>query len=437
MPVYQPYTKRYADPETTKTPIDKAPDPGYGSDFIPAERYTSAEFAQKEWDHVWTKVWLLGAYIGDLENPGDYVVTEIGNQSIVITKDEHGQFNAFHNVCSHRGNQVAYQRTGNTQNFRCSYHAWVYNLGGELIHVPDEDTFPAGAPCDDLSIVKLPCDVWGVWVWCSLNPDVEPLREFLREMPEHLDPYHFDRFALVQDDSVLWECNWKTSVDAFNESYHVLETHPQIERVTESLHVQIDCYEKHSRYLIPFGNPDSHLQDQSTVDEAQMGWMQRFGADPTGFNGEAPDIRRYMQENIRAQSEARGYDLSDMNDDQLTDDYHYHIFPNITFNCFYNGFSMFRQRPHETDPNKMYFDLQQFVLIPKRQAWPERPAHRSFKNGEIPYSEVYEQDAANCEKQQKGFHSLGFRGLWLSDQELRVKHLHKVLDDYIDKDLRC
>ena len=62
----------------------------------------------KSGDRLWTKVWLMGAWEGDLRNPGDYITTKIGKETIVITKDENHQYNAFYNVCSHRGNQVAY-----------------------------------------------------------------------------------------------------------------------------------------------------------------------------------------------------------------------------------------------------------------------------------------------------------------------------------------
>ena len=79
----------------------------------------------------------------------------------------------------------------------------------------------------------------------------------------------------------------------------------------------------------------------------------------------------------------------------------------------------------------MYFDLMSYQLTPIGSDKPECPPHRQFKNGDEPYNVVYEQDAANCEKQQKGFHQIGFRGMWISDQELRVRHFHKVLDDYM------
>ena len=116
--------ERFADPQASKTPVQKEPDPDLGTDIIPKERYTGDAFRQLEWDHLWTKVWQMGCWEGDLRNTGDYVVTEIGNESIVLTRDEDGGVNAFYNVCSHRGNQVAYRRGGNTLTFKCSYHMW-------------------------------------------------------------------------------------------------------------------------------------------------------------------------------------------------------------------------------------------------------------------------------------------------------------------------
>lgn len=430
MTVYRK-VQRFADPQTSKTPAQKEPDPDLGYDFIPKERYTSNEFKQLEWERLWTKVWLMGAWEGDLRNPGDYVVTEICNESIVITKDERGRYNAFYNVCSHRGNQVAYGKRGHVNSFRCSFHLWEYNLRGELIHVPDAETFAQGAPCDKLSIVKLPCEAWGGWVWFSMNPDAEPLRDYLDMIPEHLDPYHFERMALVNDITVEWDVNWKTSVDAFNETYHVNGTHPQLMTYIEDMDVQIDCYKRHSRYLIPFGVVSTHWKDGTGIAEPMKDYMRMMHLDPDTYEGDGLGVRRAIQENLRKNDKAFGFDFSDLNDDQLSDDYHYLIFPNITMNIHANSVMIFRQRPHPTDPNKMFWDLQNYMLMPEGAPVPERPDHRQFKHGEESLGEVLDQDASNLPMVQKGMNSRGFRGLWISKQELRVRHLHKVVDDYL------
>lgn len=428
MTVYRT-VKRYWEPERTRTPAQKAPDPDLGHDVIPAERYTSKEFADLEWDRLWSKVWLMGCWEGDLSQPGDYVCTKVGNEHVVLTRAEDGSVNAFYNVCSHRGNQVAYGHRGNQKSFRCSFHYWEYDLKGRLIDVPDQETFPQGAPCEKLSIKTLPCDTWGGWVWFSLNPKVEPLQDFLGIIPEHLDPYHFERMVLVNDVTVEWDCNWKASVDAFNETYHVRGTHPQLLSMLEDYDVQIDCYERHSRYLIPFATVSTHVQDDEPVSELMQGYLEGFGF--SDFQGPARDARRALQEFLRKNDKVLGWDFSELNDDQLSDDYHYMIFPNITMNIHANSVMIFRQRPHETDPNKMYWDLQNYALPREGDDLPPRPEHRQFKGGDESLGEVLDQDQSNLPMVQAGMNSAGFRGLWISDQELRIRHFHKTIDDYL------
>ena len=96
-----------------------------------------------------------------------------------------------------------------------------------------------------MSLKELPCDTAVGFVWFSLNKDVEPLYEYLGIINEHLNPYHFEKQYLVNDVTVEMPYNWKTSVDAFNETYHVVQTHPELTSWLEDLDIQIDCYDKH------------------------------------------------------------------------------------------------------------------------------------------------------------------------------------------------
>ena len=79
------------------------------------------------------------------------------------------------------------------------------------------------------------------------------LEEYLGELIGHFEPYHFERMAMTRWVTAEWDCNWKASVDAFAESYHTAQTHPQLLWYLEDLDLQIDLYDKHSRYLVPFG----------------------------------------------------------------------------------------------------------------------------------------------------------------------------------------
>ena len=401
-----------------------------GTAAIPKERYTSPEFMRLEWERVWKKCWLLGGLAADIPNPGDYLVTGIGRESILIVRQRDGSVKSFYNVCQHRGNLLARNDGGNVDTFKCTFHHWEYGLDGKIINIPDSGTFPQGPPCRGLP--ELPTGVWGGYVFYSLDRNVAPLAEYLGVIPEHLDPYELENSEIILDATVEWECNWKTSVDAFNESYHVQAVHPQALYYLDDLDLQIDLYERHSRYLVPFNTVSQRLGPLEAMPRAILDAVEKLAMDPALLKDVNPrEARLVIQRWKRANAGKLGYDCSRLNDDQLTDDYHYFIFPNVTFNLLAEFGFLMRQRPHAIDPDRMYFDLLIFRRLPRGKAPRERAPHVHARHGEISLGEVVDQDAQAMPSVQRGMHSDGFSGLWLSEQELRIRHFHKTLDDYI------
>ena len=416
------------------TPAEKAPDPDLGCAVIDQSRYTSVEFMRREWQAIWTRVWLLGGRECDLPEPGDFLVTELGPESILLVRQQDRTIRAFYNVCQHRGNRLrpcGLGSAGESKSFKCMYHHWEYNLDGSYRRIPDVDTFAAGRPMQGLTPLR--CDTWGGFVWFNMDPEAPPLAEFLAPMPLHLNPYHFERMVQTRDITVEWHCNWKTSVDAFNESYHVQGIHPQLLWYLHDLDIQIDCYERHSRYLIPFGTVSPRVRKPPSIPDPIKSIMKGAGMDPADYDGPIANIRRDVQQHKRAYGATQGKDYSELNDDQLTDDYHYTIFPNLSINAHADDFWVFRQRPHATDPDRMYYDIWTFELVPAGQEWPRRARHQQWQHGDKSIGMVLDQDASNLPNVQAGMHSRGFKGLWIGRQELRIRHFHKVIDDYLNR----
>ncbi len=430
-PAYTPVPRVQAG-SPTETPIEKAPDPDLGHDPIDQRRYFSREFMQLEWERMWSKVWLLGGREVDIPEPGDYIVTEIGPESILIVRQRDGGVRAFYNVCQHRGARLrgcGIGTTGDSQTFKCPYHHWEYKLDGSFYRIPDIDTFPQGKPNHALS--EIHCDTWGGFVWYTLNESPQPLLEFLDPIPRHLEPYNLNKMVQTRDITVEWNCNWKTSVDAFNETYHVQGIHPQLLWYLHDLDVQIDCYERHNRYLIPFGTLSPRVRKPPAIPEPIKTIMKAAGMDPADYDRPISEIRRDVQKHKRIFGASQGKDYSRLNDDQLTDDFHYQIFPNLSLNVHADDFWIFRQRPHPQDPDRMFYDIMTFELVPDGQEWPARAEHKQWKHGDKSIGLVLDQDAENLPSVQAGMHSKGFKGLWIGAQEMRIRHFHKVLDDYL------
>src|SRR5262249_30256303 len=151
----------------------------------------------------------------------------IGDQSVLVVRAAPGVVNAFHNACLHRGTRLA-EGVGrfDGEAFRCPYHAWCYTLDGRLIHVVDREDFTA-LPAE-MALAPVRAECWGGFVFVNLDPDAEPLLDFLAPLPTLLAPYRLDAMRFRSHLTTILPANWKTVVDAFNESYHVQGAHAQI-----------------------------------------------------------------------------------------------------------------------------------------------------------------------------------------------------------------
>ncbi|MFP6640266.1 MAG: Rieske (2Fe-2S) protein, partial [Myxococcota bacterium] len=106
----------------------KAPEPALGDDPITGDRYYSREFAEREFEKVWTRVWLIAGLERQLEEPGDYLTCELGRESVLCVRGRDRRIRAFYNVCQHRGNLLVHNEGGHIdEHFACSYHGWKYD----------------------------------------------------------------------------------------------------------------------------------------------------------------------------------------------------------------------------------------------------------------------------------------------------------------------
>jgi phenylpropionate dioxygenase-like ring-hydroxylating dioxygenase large terminal subunit len=419
-------------PGTLRTPMERAPRPDLGTSLVPKERYTSPDYARLEWERLWTRTWLLAGLESDLRLPGDYLTFEIGPESILVIRQRDGSLRALYNVCMHRGNRLREPGVGHAELFACLYHGWRYAIDGCLVEAVDAHSFPQGTPRERLSLRPLRVDTWGGFVFVNLDPHAAPLREYLGPIPEHLDPYHFDEWRLSHEAVIEIDCNWKTSVDAFNEAYHVAATHPQTLEFTDDVNVPIDCYERHTRMIFreAIASP-RHPGHGSVTPLIRHYFLAGAGIDGASFEGGPQQARAAIAEAIRKQGPMLGCDFSELNDEQMVDDFHYTLFPNVTLNIHSRFTWVFRHRPHPDDPNRMFFDFWNLVRAPAHEI--PRPAreHLCAREGaslaHVPGGDVLDQDLYNLPRIQAGMRSGAFPGLHLSSQEVRIRHFHDVL----------
>ena len=89
-----------------------------------------------EQERIFRRVWLYVGHESEVPKAGDYVLTALGPDEVILVRREDGGLSLLHNRCAHRGARVVSEPAGNTRQLRCPYHAWSYRLDGSLIGVP-------------------------------------------------------------------------------------------------------------------------------------------------------------------------------------------------------------------------------------------------------------------------------------------------------------
>ena len=101
-----------------------------------AEAYTDPKWYAYEQSAIFAKHWIWVCHAEKVRAPGAYTTTMIAGRPIAIVRDREGDLRAFYNVCKHRAHELL-QGDGETTRIMCPYHAWVYDLTGQLRRAPE------------------------------------------------------------------------------------------------------------------------------------------------------------------------------------------------------------------------------------------------------------------------------------------------------------
>ena len=77
-------------------------------------------------------VWNFLCLETDIPQTGDWRTTFVGRMPVVVVRSDTGDIAGFENRCLHRGALICFDNAGNAKDFTCVYHAWRYDLSGNL-----------------------------------------------------------------------------------------------------------------------------------------------------------------------------------------------------------------------------------------------------------------------------------------------------------------
>lgn len=184
-----------------------------------------------EQERIFSRCWLFLAHESLIPNPGDFFCTYMGEDSVIVTRDQNNQIRAFINSCTHRGARVCHAESGHTRTFVCPYHGWTFGIDGSLLSVPSERSV-YGSVLDgqrgQLALQPVPrVETFAGFIFGNFDHNAPSLREYLGDVAWYMDAFTARAGVELLGPPVrsIINCNWKVHSENFVDGYHVGWTH--------------------------------------------------------------------------------------------------------------------------------------------------------------------------------------------------------------------
>lgn len=430
---------------------------------IPIEPFVSPEYARAEGEKLWPRVWQAACRAEELPKVGDYVTYDIMDESIIVVRTREGSgadaIRAFYNVCQHRGRRLT-KGCGHASQFYCQFHGWSWDIEGRNTFCLDREDWGDAITDESIALKTVRVDTWGGWVWLCMDPETEPLLDYLGPVVEHLGAFELDKMRYAWRQWLYFPCNWKAALSAFNESYHVHASHPQLTRTERPMNWWCRAEGRHAWHGPTAPRSDggekagglsmarAHVGKDPRIavaEDLQDLWDTLRATTTLTFVETARRLAEELPEgtpievvgarllaDAKAADAARGVAWPEVTPERLSQiGIDWHVFPNSVILPALTTALCYRARPNGADPNSCIFEVYVLERFPEGQEpkteWVFEPDPTEEK-----WRLILSQDFSNMQAVQQGMKSRGFMGARPNPvEELTVTHFHRTLAEYM------
>lgn len=193
----------------------------------PGAIYTSEAFFRFEMESIFAREWLCVGHHSQIPEPGDYFAIKIGDEPLIVVRDDDGAVRVLSGICQHRGYPLVDEPRGNVRAFRCPYHFWTYGRDGSLIGAPEmQRTVDLATLRAETCLPSLRVEMWHGLIFANLDPDAAPLAPSLGKLEPAIANFEVeDLVAMPYTDYADCPWNWKGMHENALEPYHTSFVH--------------------------------------------------------------------------------------------------------------------------------------------------------------------------------------------------------------------
>ncbi|MEM7378759.1 MAG: aromatic ring-hydroxylating dioxygenase subunit alpha [Pseudomonadota bacterium] len=208
--------------EPHRTAVDAAFARWVPGHALPQAFYTDESIYRADLEAVWFRHWIWVGHSSQLAGAGDFLRFDVDRESVLVVRGQDGELRAFANVCPHRGSRVCLDHGGKASGFTCPYHAWRFNLSGELL---SRRAMPADFAPTEHGLTRLPLLEFQGLLFVSFSDDPPPLAAALAPIASLCEPFDFRALKVAHSAVYPVEANWKLALENYLECYHCAPSH--------------------------------------------------------------------------------------------------------------------------------------------------------------------------------------------------------------------
>lgn len=410
---------------------------------IPYHYYWDPEIARLEDEFIWKKMWICAGREEDIPEVGDRMPFTLRGKSYLVVRTTATEIRVFNNTCRHRGRTLCDQPESG-HDLRCKYHAWTWKLDGSPAWIPSKEDFPANGLGDaGFSLTPVRSATWGGNIFLNLDPEAPALEQSLGVLVQAFQGWDLAERRTALHLRKKIRANWKVAQEAFQEAYHVTETHWDTLAIFNETETIYDCWQDGpaviGRLITPTGVPSGYLSDRVSIRKAVELYAKLYSSKPVaaGRGESVQDARTYLAELKQQELEqTRGAPMRDARNPMLLDFVKFNMFPN--FHPWWGEqFPMtYRFLPHGLNPEECVMEVR--MLVPKPADGSRLPTatpidvdfdERCEDHQELGFAgHIIDQDVSNCVPMQLGMRSAaqGYDAPILARrQEKLIAHWHE------------
>jgi phenylpropionate dioxygenase-like ring-hydroxylating dioxygenase large terminal subunit len=188
--------------------------------------YTDPAIFECDMERMLLRHWFCAGHISSIPRAGDYLLADLGSESIIIVRNSAGDVRALLNVCRHRGSRILGGPCGKIQSSRliCPYHAWTYDLDGQLLisrQMPD--TFRRS----DIALKSLPVRILEGLIFTTFAKVPLELDDAAQALARSAGVHGWSSAKVAHRETYSIKANWKLAIENYMECYHCTPAHPE------------------------------------------------------------------------------------------------------------------------------------------------------------------------------------------------------------------